>query len=298
MYGYIRPDMGELKGREAQQFRAVYCGLCEALKTRCGALARFVVNYDLTFMAMVLSRGGTLEWKRCPAHPLQKRPCFCSDPALSRAADYSVILAWWKLRDSVADESYFRGLPSRSASEILKRAYRKAAERQPGFDENTRARLAELTTLEREKCSSLDRAADCFARILSFASEGNEEERRIQEQIFYHVGRSVYILDAADDYPEDQKTGSYNPLLYRFSPALDKLSEEQRGELRATLNLSQRSAAAALGLRKTDIWTPILENILTVGLPEVTVSVLNGTWKTRNKKTHYPDSIEQGETDR
>ena len=50
MYGYVRPVKGELKIREYEYFRAAYCGLCEALKRRCGLLARFVVNYDLTFM--------------------------------------------------------------------------------------------------------------------------------------------------------------------------------------------------------------------------------------------------------
>ena len=298
MYGYIRPARGELKVKDDQQFRAAYCGLCEALKLRCGALARFVVNYDLTFLAMVLSQGGKLEWKRCPAHPLLKRPCVCSDPALSKAADYSVILAWWKLRDSVTDEPFLRGLPSRSASRLLYSAYRKAAERQADFDRNTRECLSELSALEREKCASLDRTADCFARILTYVAEGGEEEHRIQEQIFYHVGRSVYILDAADDYLEDRKSGSYNPLLYRFPVMEDKLSSEQRNELQSTLNLSQRCAAAALGLRKNDIWTPILENILTIGLPEITKSVLDGTWRSRNRRTRYPDRIEQGEDDR
>lgn len=63
MYGYIRPDRGELKVREYQQFRAAYCGLCEALRRRCGLLSRFVVNYDLTFLAMALSKGMG-GWKR------------------------------------------------------------------------------------------------------------------------------------------------------------------------------------------------------------------------------------------
>ena len=297
MYGYIRPDKGKLRVREAQQFQAAYCGLCEALKARCGVLARFLVNYDLTFMAMVLSRGGTAEWRRCPAHPLQKRPCVCMDTATSKAADYSVILAWWKLRDSVADETHLRGIPARGASGLLKRAYRKASERQPDFDKNTRACLAKLAVLEQEGCSSLDQAADCFARILAYAADGTEEERRIQEQIFYHVGRTVYILDAIDDFSDDRKNGRYNPLIYRFSSSEDKLSDEQRSELRVTLNLSQRSAAAALGLRREDVWTPILENILTIGLPEVTTSVLNGTWKSRVAETRYPDIFEQGEND-
>ena len=31
MYGYIRPDIGELRINEYRRFRSAYCGLCEAL---------------------------------------------------------------------------------------------------------------------------------------------------------------------------------------------------------------------------------------------------------------------------
>ena len=49
MYGYVRPDKGELRVREYELFRAVYCGLCQALRERYGFLSRFAVNYDMTF---------------------------------------------------------------------------------------------------------------------------------------------------------------------------------------------------------------------------------------------------------
>ncbi len=295
MYGYIRPDRGALTVLEYRRFQAAYCGLCEALQKRCGALARFVVSYDLTFLAMVLSRGACTEWRRCPAHPLQKRPCAVDDPALDAAADYSVILSRWKLRDTVTDESLAVGLPSRSALALLRPAYEKAAERQTAFDENTRACLQELSALEEERCPSLDRAADCFARILAFAADGEESERRIRREILYHVGRCVYILDAVDDFEQDRKDGSYNPLLCRREQPGDKLTREEKEELRSTLILSQRCAAKALELRQEDVWQPILRNILCLGLPQAMNAVLAGKWNKRDRQTRYPEILKQEE---
>ena len=109
MYGYIRPDRGELRGREYDLFRAEYCGLCQTLRSLYGPIARFVVNYDLTFMAMVLStdKPETCN-KRCPVHPLKKRTLVKSDGALETAADLSVILTWWKLSDTIYDENEFK----------------------------------------------------------------------------------------------------------------------------------------------------------------------------------------------
>ena len=53
MYGYIRPDIGELRINEYRRFRSVYCGLCEALRQRYGVLARFLIGYDMTFLALL-----------------------------------------------------------------------------------------------------------------------------------------------------------------------------------------------------------------------------------------------------
>ena len=47
MYGYVRPDKGELKVSEYELYRAAYCGLCHALKKRCGFGARMALSYDL-----------------------------------------------------------------------------------------------------------------------------------------------------------------------------------------------------------------------------------------------------------
>ena len=133
MYGYIRPDKSELRVREYELFRAAYCGLCETLRERCGLASRLLVNYDMTFMAMVLfdGRGESLP-RRCPVHPLRKRLCVCANDALSAAADYSVILSWWKLRDNAKDETGAASLASVSASLALKKAYEKAAAARPG----------------------------------------------------------------------------------------------------------------------------------------------------------------------
>lgn len=167
----------------------------------------------------------------------------------------------------------------------MKKAYEKAAAARADFDANTRKCLSELNALEAENCPSLDRSADCFARILAFAAEdsADREQQRIRRELFYHIGRMVYILDAVDDLSDDVKKNSYNPLRSRLEKDTDKLSEAETDALRSTLNLSQRSAAAALMLRKTDPWQPILENIVTIGLPEVTELVFAGKWNKREK---------------
>ncbi len=57
MFGYVRPLKGDLRVREYESFKAVFCGLCHSLSKNCGFAARFIVNYDLAFMAVLLSGG-------------------------------------------------------------------------------------------------------------------------------------------------------------------------------------------------------------------------------------------------
>ena len=180
-----------------------------------------ILNYDLTFLAMVLSDGaGRAECRRCAIHPVKGCPCAEGDPALNTAADMSVILTYWQLRDGVADHGFWGGLKYRVASALLGRAYRKARQALPWFDRGARQQLDELSALERESCPTLDEPADAFARLLALAAGeiAEEKRRRVTEQMLYHLGRWIYLTDAADDLRSDMKTGSYNPLALRFAP--------------------------------------------------------------------------------
>ena len=217
MFGYVRPSDDRLTPADRETFRAAYCGLCHALGARYGLVGRMILNYDLTFLAMVLSDGaGEMCAKRCAVHPIRRRCCVAGDPALDAAADMSVILTYWQLRDGVADHGFWGGLKYRIASALLYPAYRRARERRPRFDAGTKAHLSELAALERERCSSLDAPADAFAKLLALAAEevSDPVRRRVTAQLLYHLGRWVYLVDAADDLKKDVKSGSYNPLVY------------------------------------------------------------------------------------
>ena len=55
MFGYITVNQQELKIREYDMYRSYYCGLCHMLKKRYGRIGQLLLNYDMTFTAMLLS---------------------------------------------------------------------------------------------------------------------------------------------------------------------------------------------------------------------------------------------------
>ena len=288
MFGYVRPSQERLTQEEQDRFAGMYCGLCHTLQRRYGLAARMILNYDLTFLAILLdeSERCSLCHKTCMVHPLKKRPCAQPVTALDLAADYSVILSWWQLRDGVADHGFFGGLKYRVASWFLRRAYRKARAAQPAFDENTRRQLEELAALERENCPSIDQPADTFACLLSGAADGIADpvRRRILQQMFYHLGRWIYLTDAADDLKKDVRSGSYNPLPLRFATTNGELTQESRQELASTMDRSVESMAAAFELGEFGPWTGIIQSVVYEGLYVVGNAVLNGTFRKRQKR--------------
>lgn len=160
MFGYVRPVREELKCKDFDLYRATYCGLCRELRRKYGLLAPMFLNFDFTFLALLLwpaeqrfvpCRG------RCHANPLARKEMCPADPALEAAADESIILTYWKLRDSARDDGPFSGLPARGLALLLAPAYRKAAVCRPEFDRTVRSCLEELTGLEAENCPSIDR---------------------------------------------------------------------------------------------------------------------------------------------
>ena len=143
MFGYVRPPIQELRQEEIERFRRMYCGLCHTLGQRYGMASRFILNYDFTYLAILLSQREEdgLSHSLCLAHPVHGREFFKSGAAMELAADESVILAYWQLRDGVADHDWLHGLKYRSASKILEPAYQKAAALRPGFDSTVRDQL-------------------------------------------------------------------------------------------------------------------------------------------------------------
>lgn len=279
------PPLQGLAPEEAERFRRMYCGLCHTLGERYGQAARLILNYDFTYLAVLLSSPEEEEIRsgRCAVKAFRRRDYRTSDEAMALAADESVILAYWQARDGVADHDWLHGLKYRGVSALLEPAYRKAAAIRPDFDKAVRRQLASLTQLETENCASIDKAADAFAALLKFAAAEVDDpvRRRVLEQLLYHLGRWVYLIDAADDLRKDADSGNYNPVALRYGLENGQWTAEARRDFAATLDHSVHMMTTAFELWDFGVWTPLLETTLYTGLFQVGKAVLDGTFRSR-----------------
>jgi hypothetical protein len=269
----VRPYTPELRVRELELYRARYCGLCHALR-KYGHAARYTLTYDLVFLGMLLAEPGEraeMRFVRCPGSFRKRRAC--GGGATERAAAYSVILAYHKLRDNVLDDGFIRSMPSRIGMLLLHFAYRRAVRGAAGFDAAARDLLTRLESLERSGAARLDECADCFGKLLaSMGGDGVEARSRIFAQTLYHLGRWIYIIDARNDLAGDTLRGRYNALSAAVAGAAD-------ARIAATLDGSVNQIGAAAELLDESVYSDILRNIIYMGLPAAQDAVLNGAWR-------------------
>ena len=125
MFGYIVVNQSEMKFKEYDVYRSYYCGLCQSLKERYGVLGQLSLNYDMTFILMLLT--GLYEPKeqedqcRCVAHPLEKHATR-RNLFTDYVADMTVLFACYKAEDDWEDENSLRGL---AYSHLLERKIHK-----------------------------------------------------------------------------------------------------------------------------------------------------------------------------
>lgn len=288
MFGYVRPVKPELRMRDYDRYHAAYCGVCRALGRNFGFFSRFLVNYDMTFLYLLLASVRApqpVEHCHCPARLGCKKACITDAELFRYVAAVDVILCRHKLRDDIHDSGFWKRIAYRAVRLVTARGYRRAKAALPVFDDAVQEKLGRLSALEQAQSDSIDRTADAFAAILSDCAALYEEDelRRPLEQLLYHVGRFIYLTDALDDLAEDCKTGNYNPLRYRFQPESGKLNDEDTQYLKDILNGSVNLAGAAFELLPLKSGRELLENIIYLGLPSVLKCVLDGSFHEKAK---------------
>jgi len=160
-------------------------------------------------------------------------------------------------------------------------AYKKAAREFPEFDRRVREEIAALAEYESQTVMSLDGAADKFAQMLRAAAPESlpENKRRIMHELLYHLGRWIYIVDACDDYRSDVKHSRFNPVASLYPPERGELPEDPVSRLKTTITHSNNLLGAAFELLPVNVWTPVVSNMIYMGMPDICERVFDGSHK-------------------
>ncbi len=273
MFGYIRAYKPEMRIKEYELYKAVYCSLCRELGKSYGLFARFTLSYDFTFLSILSmslnDKCCSTSSKRCAFNAAKKCTYVDDVSELEFTAATAMIMLYYKLLDNIQDEKGVKKLSYMILKPLFSSARKKAAAKFPETDAVVADYIDKQQKLEAELCDDLDTAAEptaeCMSKILMTLSD-DANAKRCLSRVGYAIGRYIYILDAATDLEEDIKQGKYNPLKGK------NLSKE---DVAFQLNICICEAAKAYELIDIKKLKNILDNLLYLGLEETYKKELN-----------------------
>ena len=262
MFGYVKINKMDLTFREYEHYRGYYCGLCKYLKDNHGEISRLSLNYDITFLILVLTAIYRPESKvieeGCIANPFKKKKKTINE-ITEYAASMNVLLTYYKLEDNLKDD---KGIKDKLAYNIYKSKLKLAYEKYPKKAQVIKEQLDILYNLEIEKNTNIDLVSNTFGKLMAeiFAYKQDEFEKDLR-QIGFNVGKYIYLLDAYEDLDKDYKKGSYNP----FIEYIDK-REELKIRADKLISMSLGMLGRGTDNLNLEMNTGIIENIVYSGV--------------------------------
>ena len=262
MFGYVKINKMDLTFREYEHYRGYYCGLCKCLKNNHGEISRLSLNYDITFLVLILTsvyrpKSNIIE-EGCITNPFKKKKKIINE-ITEYAASMNVLLAYYKLEDNLKDDNK---LKDKVAYTMYKGILKSAYEKYPKKAEFIKEQLEILYNLEKAKNTNIDLVSNTFGNLMSeiFAYKQDENESEIR-RIGFNIGKYIYLLDAYEDLDKDYKNGSYNPFI-------DYIDKKEELKLRVDKLISMSLGMVCKGIDNLNLKmnTSIIENIVYSGV--------------------------------
>ena len=262
MFGYVRINKMDLTFREFDYYKGYYCGLCKYLKENHGEVSRLSLNYDITFLILILTAlyklDSDITYERCIANPLKKKMRIVNE-ITEYAASMNILLSYYKLEDNLYDDN---GIKDKLAYELYKGKLKKAYEKYPQKAEDIKQQLGNLRELEKQESKSIDKVSNTFGNLMGeiFVYKKDEYEQNLRN-IGFNLGKYIYILDAYEDLEEDNKKGRYNP----FMDYIDK-KEELKNKVDRLISMSLGMATKNIEQLNLEFNKSIIDNIIYSGV--------------------------------
>ncbi len=264
MFGYVTVYKPELKVKEYEAYKGVYCTLCKEMGKEYGILSRFLLSYDGTFYVLykmgLANENVTAEKSRCTFNPCKKcAKITCESDIYKLASTITVVLAYFKLVDNLKDGKGIKKLLLYLLLPYFLYLKRKALKKYPDIFNEIQNGMQTQFEIEKDKNISLDKSAHPTAQMLGWLFAYNECEITKQSayDFGYQLGRVVYFLDAFDDYEKDIQENTYNPL---------KNEKDYIETAIMSINLSIGALTQIFESQNKNQFSPIIENVIYDGL--------------------------------
>ncbi len=212
MFGYIYVNRKSLSEENRREYQSYYCGLCHALKKGSGIKGQVLLNYDMTFLVILLTGLYELHNEEvglaCAVHPGKKKRAWVND-ATRYAADMNILLSYYNLVDDWKDD---KNLPKHVLSVMLRKDFATLSRKYPRQAKALEHYVNRLEMLESKREDNIDAIAgltgEMLGEIFAWKDDIWADELRC---LGFYLGKFIYLMDAYEDLAKDERRGEYNP---------------------------------------------------------------------------------------
>ena len=304
MFGYVIARKDTLSEEQLARYRGCYCGLCNALKTHFGSLHRLALNYDMTFLILLLSSLYEPEEQagaaRCAVHPAKPQDYWQNDLS-AYAADLTIALTWHKLRDDWLDEG---DRLKKGLMDQLQGAYEQAKSRLP----------RQCAVIERELEELLQRQhMEMQTESINALEQNYRQQRRVTHEFEHHLQvldnllTNGAVMDAQDYIRQLRSSRSYRTISVNSRHSVidvilnQKYQTAKESGIKMQLQVNDLSGVTVLTQSLVVILSNLLDNAIEAcrrldGYREIDCSVLcDDSLYIAIRNTSYPVRIENGQ---
>lgn len=279
MFGYVRTDTPYLYIKDDNLYRAMYCGVCKGISEVCGQSARMGLSYDVTFLSVILHNLAgidvQIEKSHCLTHCIRSRQMANVDELTRRLGALNTALVYYKYTDDVMDGDRGRGKRL-----WFKKGFRRMKKAYPEIARIVRDNMQAQEQTEKAQTDSVDRAADATANMLAEFGDYalGEKATEFSHNLFYTIGKWIYLIDALDDYDKDVKKGAYNPFVLAYGAENRRalLCGKHGEEVRFIFHAMFFDVRENLSHLQFHFNRDLVDNVLLRGLPMMTKRIMDG----------------------
>jgi len=216
MLGYFRPLKEELKMKDYYEYRSFYCGHCHLIKNEFSRFSTLMMSYEAVFTAILFTTSKITQSNkiRCTAIPLVKVPVYNTD-LMKVTILINQVFMYAKLSDKIADDE---GAKYKIVDVLayFGKAKTKKQLATIGIDVNTIYGFLEKGQKAELGKKTFNEFTEPYRMAMEYIYSEIAGCFDLDQTVYAAIGSDFLILmnllDAADDYFEDQQNTSFNPL--------------------------------------------------------------------------------------
>ena len=270
MKGRMRPYLPELTIRDYNTYLRYLRGVRRQLYEVYGLYACHLLRYNGVLFALLsdslAGRTATCRRKRVPG-TLAWRKMMCQTQGIRQAAQVEILLGWHSLQDRQPAELPFAKRLHRMLDRmLLRRAYERAVQDNPAlerlFVQERDQAVVQMNLSAKNYALAAEPMSNVYGALYSTLATDDAAQRKSMRYIGSSIGRIFYLLDKAERFEADRRTGRYNVFVVNDLTGQAAAMENARRQALAAAN----DLVRVYGMLDIKLYRTLLDNIMLLGL--------------------------------